>query len=186
MSDAERPLRLFVALDLPGPVRAALAAVGAAADRDDWRALAAESLHLTLAFLGSRPPSDVDAIARVLDAEAGGPAPRLSLTGALLLPPRRPRVLTVALADLDGTLAALQAARLRRARGGRRLHAREAPVPRSHHRRPAASERSLARRRRQLALERRAVRRPDAHALPVAASPKGARYTPVTGAMLAT
>jgi 2'-5' RNA ligase len=104
----ERPLRLFVALDLPDGIRDTLAAAGTAADRDAWRAVAPASLHLTLAFLGSRPPGDVAAIARVLDAEADSPAPRLSARSVLLLPPRRPRVLTVALDNPDGTLAALQ------------------------------------------------------------------------------
>jgi RNA 2',3'-cyclic 3'-phosphodiesterase len=106
---AGRPLRLFVALDLPDEVRAALAAVGAAADSDVWRALAADGLHVTLAFLGARPRADIEPIARVLAAEAGSPAPRLALAGTLLLPPRRARVLAVSLADPDGTLAALQA-----------------------------------------------------------------------------
>ncbi|WP_051324032.1 RNA 2',3'-cyclic phosphodiesterase [Candidatus Solirubrobacter pratensis] len=105
----ERPWRLFVALDLPPGVRAALAAAGAAADPDVWRPVAPDSLHLTLAFLGSRPPADVEAIARVLEAQAGTPAPRLALGDALLLPPRRARVLTVALEDSGGALGELQA-----------------------------------------------------------------------------
>jgi 2'-5' RNA ligase len=105
----ERPLRLFVALDLPDDVRAGLAAAGADADQDVWRPVAPAALHLTLAFLGRRPPGDVVAIERVLAAEAGGPAPRLQLGAALLLPPRRARVLTLELADPGGTLAALQA-----------------------------------------------------------------------------
>jgi 2'-5' RNA ligase len=104
----ERPWRLFVALDLPQDVRAALAAAGAAADAEVWRPVAPDALHLTLAFLGSRPPGDAAAVARVLEAQAGTPAPRLALGAALLLPPRRARVLTVALDDLDGSLAALQ------------------------------------------------------------------------------
>ena len=106
---AERPLRLFVALELPDDVRATLADAGAAADPDVWRPVAPAALHLTLAFLGHRPPADVAAIERVLAAEAGGPAPRLELGAAVLLPPRRARVLTLALHDPDGTLAALQA-----------------------------------------------------------------------------
>jgi 2'-5' RNA ligase len=105
----ERPLRLFVALELPDGVRASLAAAGAAADPDVWRPVAPESLHLTLAFLGARSPGDVEPIARLLEAEAGTPAPRLALAGALLLPPRRARVLAVALEDLDGTFGRLQA-----------------------------------------------------------------------------
>ena len=105
----ERPLRLFVALDLPVAARDAVAAVGAAADPEVWRCVAPESLHVTLAFLGSRPPGDVAAIGPVVGAESGRPAPRLALRGVLLLPPRRARVLTVALDDPDGTLGALQA-----------------------------------------------------------------------------
>jgi 2'-5' RNA ligase len=103
-------LRLFVALELPRAVRAALAEFcAAAADPAVWRAIAPESLHVTLAFLGHRPPADVAAIEPVLAVEDGGPAPRLRLGGGLLLPPRRPRVLSAALEDPDETLAALQA-----------------------------------------------------------------------------
>jgi RNA 2',3'-cyclic 3'-phosphodiesterase len=39
---------------------------------------------------------------------ATGPAPRLVLGDVLLLPPRRARVLTVAVQDPDGTLATIQ------------------------------------------------------------------------------
>jgi 2'-5' RNA ligase len=102
-------LRLFVALELPPAVRDALVAFrDAAADPDVWRPVPAESLHLTLAFLGRRPETDVALIDPILH-DAAGPAPRLRLAGALLLPPRRARVLCVDLADPDGTLATLQA-----------------------------------------------------------------------------
>lgn len=97
-------LRLFVALDLPDHVRDALAAVGRAADPDVWRAVAPEALHVTLAFLGARPPEDVARIAPVVEAESV--APRLALGGVLLLPPRRARVLTV---EIHGPLGELQA-----------------------------------------------------------------------------
>jgi 2'-5' RNA ligase len=103
------PLRLFVALELPAAARAALVAFrDAAADPEIWRPIPPEALHLTLAFLGRRPSTDVSTIEGVLHA-AAGPAPRLALRDALLLPPRRARVLCASLADLDGTLAALQA-----------------------------------------------------------------------------
>jgi 2'-5' RNA ligase len=106
----ERPLRLFVALDLPAAAREALLAfAAAAADPEVWRPVTPDALHVTLAFLGPRPPADVAAIERVLAAESGGPAPRLALGDALLLPPRRARVLCADLEDPDGTLAALQA-----------------------------------------------------------------------------
>ena len=53
-------LRLFVALEVPPAVREALAAFrDAAADAEVWRPVPAESLHLTLAFLGRRPETDV-------------------------------------------------------------------------------------------------------------------------------
>jgi 2'-5' RNA ligase len=102
-------LRLFVALELPGPALDALMRFrDVAADPAVWRPVPAESLHLTLAFLGRRPATDVPAVETVLRA-AAGPAPRLALAGALLLPPRRARVLCAALTDLGGTLAELQA-----------------------------------------------------------------------------
>jgi 2'-5' RNA ligase len=102
-------LRLFVALEFPAAARDALIAFrDEAADPAIWRPVATESIHLTLAFLGRRPATDVDAISTVLDAISPR-APRLALGDALLLPPRRARVLCAALADPDGTLAALQA-----------------------------------------------------------------------------
>ena len=108
-SDPEPTLRLFVALELPEPARDALTRFrDTAADPDIWRPVPTESLHLTLAFLGRRPASDVPAIDGVLHAAAGA-APRLALAGALLLPPRRPHVLCAALTDRDGTLTDLQA-----------------------------------------------------------------------------
>lgn len=101
-------LRLFVALDLPAPARAALAGFrAAAADPAVWRPLADEALHLTLAFLGHRPEDDATTVATALRS-AAGPAPRLALGGAVLLPPRRPRVLCADVRDPDGELAALQ------------------------------------------------------------------------------
>ena len=107
-SSPPRDLRLFVALELPLAARDALVAFrDAAADPQIWRPVAPDALHLTLAFLGRRPADDVPAIDEVLYS-AVGPAPRLALTDALLLPPRRPRVLSAALEDPDGTLAALQ------------------------------------------------------------------------------
>jgi 2'-5' RNA ligase len=102
-------LRLFVALDLPSEARAALAAFrDAAADPAVWRALPDEALHLTLAFLGLRPEGDVQTAAAVLEAAAGA-APPLALGGALLLPPRRPRVLCAEVEDRERALAELQA-----------------------------------------------------------------------------
>jgi 2'-5' RNA ligase len=88
--------RLFVALELPADVRAAL---------DALRAVGEDALHVTLAFLGQRDEADLApaaAAVRAVDAAA----PTLALGDPLWLAPRRPHVLTVALDDLDGTLTA--------------------------------------------------------------------------------
>jgi RNA 2',3'-cyclic 3'-phosphodiesterase len=102
--------RLFVALELPGPVRARLAAFGhAAADADDGlRAVGDQALHGTLAFLGHRDEADLGPAAEAVRG-VGTAAPRLALGDPLWLAPRRPHVLTVALDDVDGTLAGLRA-----------------------------------------------------------------------------
>lgn len=110
MPSRETPgARLFVALELPAEVRARLAAHAAGSARADpaLRALPAEALHLTLCFLGSRPASEIDAIAAAL-ARCAGPAPTLGLGALEWLPRRRPRVLAVSVADPDGSAAALQ------------------------------------------------------------------------------
>ncbi len=111
--DAAAPgpkLRLFVALDLPGAARAALARFrDAAADHAVWRPLPEQSFHVTLAFLGHRPEADVERVVAVLRGLEPWSAPELALGDGLLLPPRRARVLTVALADPGGVLGALQA-----------------------------------------------------------------------------
>jgi 2'-5' RNA ligase len=108
--------RLFVALDLPEPVRAALAAWGAAIaanvhDEGALRLLPPESLHATLCFLGWRDEGHVEAIAALAlgAVQEGAPAPRLALGAPAWLPRRRPRVLAVDLADSGEALADLQA-----------------------------------------------------------------------------
>ena len=69
------------------------------------------SLHVTLCFLGTRPAAEVGEIAAACRAAVSGlPAPALVVGGALWLPPRRPRVLTVTLADDGGRLTAVQSA----------------------------------------------------------------------------
>jgi RNA 2',3'-cyclic 3'-phosphodiesterase len=105
-------VRLFVALELPSRVRSTLASWRSAAvgERDDLRLVAPGSLHATLAFLGSRPASDLDEIAStVSDAVAGLAAPRLRVAGVKPVPPRRPRLFAFDLLDADGAAAAVQA-----------------------------------------------------------------------------
>lgn len=66
------------------------------------------SLHVTLVFLGSTAPADVD---RIWAAVPTIPwAPILAATGLVALPRRRPRVLALGLEDQGGRAAALQRA----------------------------------------------------------------------------
>lgn len=71
--------RLFVALDLPGAVREAIAAWGEKELADPkLRPVPVENLHVTLAFLGFRAEKEIEAIAAAV-AESAGPAPRVEL-----------------------------------------------------------------------------------------------------------
>jgi RNA 2',3'-cyclic 3'-phosphodiesterase len=103
--------RLFVAVDPPPESCALLAAwareLALETGPDGWplRVLRADSLHLTLCFLGSRPAGEIDALAGAL-APAAGPLGELRVGAPLLLPPRRPRSLAVEIHD-DGGLALL-------------------------------------------------------------------------------
>ena len=117
MSDGRA--RLFVALELPDAVGAALTpwrdsltrardglGHGAAAS---LRPVASEALHVTLCFLGLRSEDEIDAIAAACGVLASAPAPDLHLGMAMWLPARRPRVLAVRLHDPGASLARAQA-----------------------------------------------------------------------------
>jgi RNA 2',3'-cyclic 3'-phosphodiesterase len=118
-SDAPPPLtpverggraRLFVALELPAGVRAALAEwrERALADVSGLRPVRSESMHATLVFLGSRPLAEIEPIGAAIAACAGArPAPA-AVGEPLWLPARRPRVLAVELDDPVGALAIAQ------------------------------------------------------------------------------
>jgi 2'-5' RNA ligase len=105
--------RLFAALVLPEAARAALHAWAAPVCAADpaLRALASDAQHVTLVFLGPQPEERVAELAAIV-AAAAGPLPELAVTGAALLPPRRPGVLVAdltcppELAGLQGALAA--------------------------------------------------------------------------------
>jgi 2'-5' RNA ligase len=106
-------VRLFVALELPSRVRSALDAwrVEAVGSREDLRLVAAASLHVTLAFLGSRPAGELDAIkAAVAGATRGKAAAPLKVDAVKPVPPRRPRLFAFDLVDVDGAASDVQAA----------------------------------------------------------------------------
>jgi RNA 2',3'-cyclic 3'-phosphodiesterase len=85
--------RLFVALDLPDPVRAGIVAWGREALSDPaLRLVAAESLHVTLAFLGWTAEKEVPRLAEIVE-ESRGRAPTIELGEPVPRPERgRPRL----------------------------------------------------------------------------------------------
>jgi RNA 2',3'-cyclic 3'-phosphodiesterase len=86
-------LRLFVALDLPDGVRKGIAAWGQHELADPaLRPVAAESLHVTLAFLGYREEREVEPISAAV-GESAAAAPSIELLDPVARPPRgRPRL----------------------------------------------------------------------------------------------
>jgi RNA 2',3'-cyclic 3'-phosphodiesterase len=98
-------VRLFVAVQLPDDVRAALAAWRP--DDRTLRPVDVEGLHVTLCFLGWRDEARADAIGAAATACAA-PVGALTVQAGLWLPPRRPGVLAVRLDDPEGRLVALQ------------------------------------------------------------------------------
>ena len=110
MSDAgtvggSERLRLFCALTLPGEVLDLLCRWQQAELASGGRLVAREHLHLTLAFLGSRPSGELEAVAEALRAAAG------AVEGPIVLEPDRYRetrsVGMLGLADEAGRAAGL-------------------------------------------------------------------------------
>jgi 2'-5' RNA ligase len=103
-----------VALELPDEARVALVSWQARVltGRDpELRAVAPDALHVTLAFLGGRPESEIGAIgSAVSGAVAGLVAPSLEPLAVKGVPRRRPRLFAVDLSDADGRAGAVQAA----------------------------------------------------------------------------
>ena len=112
---ADRPprARLFVALDLPSGARAALDAwrLRAFAGQPDLRLVAPEALHVTLAFLGHLDETEIPRVAALIRPAADVAAPpQLTASGAKAVPPRRPRLFALDLADQGGRAGSIQAA----------------------------------------------------------------------------
>jgi 2'-5' RNA ligase len=108
----DRRVRLFVALELPQPVRIAIGAwvaseLGAI---ETLRPVPVDGLHVTLCFLGSTADIEVEAIGDRCRAACAHARPlRLSIGGLLALPQRRPRAVAVRVGDeRHGQLTKLQ------------------------------------------------------------------------------
>jgi 2'-5' RNA ligase len=88
-----KPMRMFVALDLPQTIRSGIVTWGAGALGDpSLRPVPAENLHITLAFLGNRPEQDVERVAKAIE-QSLGPAPTIELLDPIARPVRgRPRL----------------------------------------------------------------------------------------------
>jgi 2'-5' RNA ligase len=88
--------RLFVALDLPEPVRTRLAAwQREALAAEELRPANAETLHMTLAFLGHHPERQLDRISAVAtDVASAAPEVRL-LPEPVPVPRSRPRLFAI-------------------------------------------------------------------------------------------
>jgi 2'-5' RNA ligase len=104
--------RLFVAVDLPASAcdrllewgrTVATAARAAGGSRGALRLLEAQSLHLTLCFLGNRPVDEIETLARALPRCVEGTG-ELTVGAPLWLPPRRPHALAVEIHNRDGQL----------------------------------------------------------------------------------
>jgi 2'-5' RNA ligase len=105
---AERkPVRMFIALDLPEMVREDIAAWSKTELANPaLRLVPAESLHITLAFLGNRSPADAEWIAEAMEVAADRPV-LLELGGPVGRPARgRPHL--VALPVLHGPVPGLE------------------------------------------------------------------------------
>jgi 2'-5' RNA ligase len=116
------PARLFAAIDPPRAVSEQLASwaremtgairaqAGPAGMGEDFklRLLAPETMHVTLCFLGARPPGEMQTLAAALEAFEGSVS-ELALGAPLWLPPRAPRTLALEVGDEDGSLADVQA-----------------------------------------------------------------------------
>lgn len=103
-----KPLRLFVACDLPGDVLGAISAWQARALSGRSEVRANHALHLTLAFLGQVDGGEVPRLVEALSSVGWTPC-LTGVEGPLFLPEKgRRHVVALALADPEGALRALQ------------------------------------------------------------------------------
>ena len=98
--------RLFLAIEIPEPIRRQLLSPLKARRHDGVRPSPAEQLHITLRFLGETPPELQKSIEKTLKELPSWRPFELTLEGSGLLPSRRqPKVLYVGIRESEGLLA---------------------------------------------------------------------------------
>ncbi len=111
-------MRLFLALDIDPPIRAKIAQFmdGVRGFAPDARWVSAESLHITLKFIGEWPPEKLEDLKRALAGVRGQPA-EITFSGTGFFPtPKSARVFWIGiqagpeLASLAGTVDAVTSA----------------------------------------------------------------------------
>ena len=96
LPEADSKQRLFVALDLPDAVRDRLATWGEGELTDPaLRPVRAESLHMTVCFLGWTPPDRVAEAAEIVNATAPRPVPMRLRLQPVAKPPRCPTLYAI-------------------------------------------------------------------------------------------
>ena len=96
--------RLFIALDLPDPLREGIVAWGREQLRDPaLRVVAPESLHITLAFLGYLPEKEIGPLAEIVQG-LGATAPSIELGEPVAKPSLRRARLFALPATSSGTV----------------------------------------------------------------------------------
>lgn len=103
--------RLFFALDPPGSVSDRVSRWQERVGRPALRAVPAGDLHLTLAFLGTRPNSEIPVLSAIARSVPAAPVCAELRPQPVPLPRRRPRLFAL---ELDSADAGALAAELRR------------------------------------------------------------------------
>jgi len=116
MPEASKPIRAFIAINLPGTLKEAIAEVqrelklcpGGQAIR--W--IPQSQIHLTLRFLGDVPVPEIEAIGRALNRATAGINPfQMSVAGVGCFPhARQPRIVWLGIEETTTTLEQLQQA----------------------------------------------------------------------------
>ena len=94
--EAEKRIRLFAALDLPGPALALLEAWGARELSDPaLRPVSPQALHMTVCFLGWTPPDRLEEALDVMASIEPRPVAMRLLSEPIPKPPRRPSLFAI-------------------------------------------------------------------------------------------